>query len=132
MGNYLAAFGLYAGTAFVLLFVGLFLFDLTSRNEKIKLVSQGNTTAALVMGGKLLGLAFVIGSAIAHSVSFWDMVIWGVIGIVAQIVFYILAEVVTINYSIKDAINEDRVSVGILLMMFSLSIGWIIASSLTY
>lgn len=132
MGSYLASFGIYAGTAFVLLFVGLFLFDLTSRNEKIKKVSQGNTTAALVMGGKLLGLAFVIGSAIAHSVSFLDMVIWGVIGIVAQILFYLLAEVVTINYSIKDAINEDRVSVGVLLMMFSLSIGWIIASSLTY
>lgn len=36
MGSYLASFGMYAGTAFVLLFVGLFLFDLTSRNEKSK------------------------------------------------------------------------------------------------
>ncbi len=122
----------YAGVSLLLLFIGLLLFEVTTRNEKFKMIGQGNATAAMVIGGKLLGLAVVIGSAIAHSISLVDMMIWGVIGIVIQIIAHILAEVLTIRFSIKDAIDKDNRAVGVFLLLMSVSIGWVIAQCLTY
>lgn len=126
--NYLS----YAGLSFLLLIIGFVLFELSTKTKELKLIAQGNLAAALVIGGKLLGLSFVIGSAIANSVNLTDMVIWGAVGIVSQIALYILLELITIRFSIKDAIENNNTAVGTLLLLISLSVGWIIAQCLTY
>ncbi|MDX8363609.1 MULTISPECIES: DUF350 domain-containing protein [Bacillaceae] len=126
--NFLA----YAGTALLMLIIGLIVFELTTKNEKFKMIGQGNRAAAMVIGGKLLGIAFVIGSAMEYSISIIDMIIWGSIGILAQIIASILAEVVTIRFSIKEAIDKDNRAVGTFLLLMSLAIGWVISKALTY
>lgn len=126
--NYLS----YAGLSFLLLIIGFVLFELSTKTKELKLIAQGNLAAALVIGGKLLGLSFVIGSAIANSVNLTDMIIWGAVGIVSQIVLYILLELITIRFSIKDAIENNNTAVGTLLLLISLSVGWVIAQCLTY
>ena len=126
--NYLS----YAGLSFLLLIIGFVLFELSTKTKELKLIAQGNLAAALVIGGKLLGLSFVIGSAIANSVNLTDMVIWGAAGIVSQIALYILLELITIRFSIKDAIENNNTAVGTLLLLISLSVGWVIAQCLTY
>jgi putative membrane protein len=83
-------------------------------------------------GGKLLGLAFVLGSAIANSVSLTDVLIWGAIGIASQIVFFYLAEIVTIRFGIKDTIKADNKAAGIMILPLSLSVGWVLSQCLTY
>jgi putative membrane protein len=122
----------YAGASLLLLFIGLLLFELTTKNEKFKMIGQGNAAAAMVIGGKMLGLAIVIGSAVANSISLVDMMIWGVIGIIVQILAHILAEVATIRFSIREAIDKDNRAVGVFLLLMSVSIGWVIAQCLTY
>ncbi|TPG67866.1 DUF350 domain-containing protein [Brevibacillus laterosporus] len=126
-------FLIYAGTAFAMMLVGLVLFIVsTTKVKEFQLISTNNQAAALTLGGKMLGLAFVLGSAVANSVSLVDMVIWSGVGIVAQIIFFFLAEIITIRFSIREAIEKNNTAVGILLMMFSLSIGWIVGQCLTY
>ncbi|UOY94627.1 DUF350 domain-containing protein [Ectobacillus sp. JY-23] len=122
----------YAGIGIAMLFVGLLMFEITTSTKEFKLIGKGNQAAAMSLGGKLLGLAFVLGSAIANSVSITDMLLWGTIGIVAQIIFFYLAELVTIRFSIKDAIEADNKAVGIMILLLSLSIGWVLAQCLTY
>ena len=126
--NYLS----YAGLGFLLLLIGFALFELTTKTKELKLIAQVNVAAALVIGGKLFGLAFVLGSAIANSVNLIDMVIWGAIGIVSQIILYVLLELITIRFSIKDAIEKNNTAVGTVLLLISLSVGWVIAQCLTY
>ncbi|WP_456274116.1 DUF350 domain-containing protein [Bacillus sp. AK031] len=130
--NLYISFLSYAGASLFLLFIGLLLFELTTKNEKFKMIGQGNAAAAMVIGGKMLGLAIVIGSAVANSISLMDMMIWGVIGIIFQILAHILAEVATIRFSIRDAIDQDNRAVGVFLLLMSISIGWVIAQCLTY
>ncbi|MBO9129017.1 DUF350 domain-containing protein [Bacillus sp. 165] len=122
----------YAGAGIGLLFVGLLVFELTTKTKEFQLIGQGNQAAAMSIGGKLLGLAFVLGSAIANSLSIADMLIWGAVGIAAQIVFFYLAELITIRFSISKAIEEDNKAVGIMILLLSLSIGWVIGQCLTY
>lgn len=127
--NFLAYLGVGAG----LLVIGMFLFALsTPKINEFKLIAQNNVAAAMLLGGKVVGLAFVLGSAAEYSISLADMAIWGAIGIVAQVVLFFLAEVVTVRYNIQKAIEEDNRAVGLLLMSLSLAVGWVIAKCLSY
>ncbi|CCF16973.1 conserved hypothetical protein [Brevibacillus laterosporus GI-9] len=116
-----------------MMLIGFILFVVsTTRVKEFQLIANNNQAAALTLGGKMLGLAYVLGSAVANSVSLMDMVIWSGVGIVAQIIFSYLAELITIRFSIREAIEKNNTAVGILLMMLSLSIGWIVGQCLTY
>lgn len=127
--NFLA----YLGVGASLLVVGMLLFTLsTPKINEFKLIAQNNVAAAMLLGGKVVGLAFVLGSAAEYSISLADMAIWGAIGIVAQVVLFFLAEVVTVRYNIQKAIEDDNRAVGLLLMSLSLAVGWIIAKCLSY
>ena len=126
-------FASYLGLALLLIIAGILLFILsTPKLKEFSLIGKKNVTAALSLGGKIVGLAMVLGAAAEYSVSRLDMAIWGAIGIVAQIIVYILAEVITIRFSISKAIEEDNRAVGILLFSLSLSIGWVVAKCLSY
>lgn len=122
----------YLGAAIVLLAIGTALFEISTKAKEFKLITQGNQTAALVLGGKVVGLALVLGSSIAHSISMLDMVIWGAVGIISQIVLYYIAELATVRFSINKAVEDDNKAIGILLFLLSISVGWIIAQCLTY
>jgi putative membrane protein len=131
--NLYVNFAAYLGTSLLLLLVGIFLFEKsTTKLEEFQLIAQKNLTAALSLGGKLLGLAIVLGAAAEYSVSLMDMVIWGAIGIIAQIVSFLLAELITIRFSIHKAIEDDNRAVGFMLFALSLSVGWVVAKCLTY
>lgn len=123
----------YLGVAFLLLAAGIALFIITTpKLREFRLIAEKNSTAAMSLGGKIVGLAIVLGAAVEYSVSLRDMVIWGVIGIISQIVVFLLAEVLTIRFSIHQAIEEDNQAVGIMLVSLSLAIGLILAKCLSY
>lgn len=123
----------YLGVAFLLLAAGIALFIITTpKLREFRLIAERNSTAAMSLGGKIVGLAIVLGAAVEYSVSLRDMVIWGVIGIISQIVVFLLAEVLTIRFSIHQAIEEDNQAVGIMLVSLSLAIGLILAKCLSY
>ena len=127
--NFLA----YLGVAIGLLVVGVILFTIsTPKIKEFKLIAEKNVSAAMLLGGKVIGLAIVLGAAAEYSISLMDMAIWGVIGIVSQIIVFILAEVITIRFSIQKAIEEDNRAVGTILLSLSLAVGWIVAKCLSY
>jgi putative membrane protein len=125
-------FLLYLAVSLGLLLVGLFLMEVTTKVKEFSLLAKGNKAASYVLGGRLLGLAIVIYSTVANSVSLKDMAIWGAIGIVAQIVVFYLAEWLTPHFNVSQSIEEDNQAVGLFLMFLSVSIGVVIAGCLTY
>lgn len=56
---------------------------------EIQLIRQGNISAAVALVGTLLGFALPLASAIAHSVSIIDMLIWGVIAMLVQVLVFV-------------------------------------------
>ena len=123
----------YLGVAIGLLVVGMVLFTIsTPKIKEFKLIAEKNVSAAMLLGGKVMGLAIVLGAAAEYSISLMDMAIWGVIGIVSQIIVFIIAEVITIRFSIQKAIEEDNRAVGTMLLSLSIAVGWIVAKCLSY
>jgi putative membrane protein len=125
-------FLLYLAVSLVLLLVGLFLMEITTKVKEFSLMAKGNKAASFVLGGRLLGLAIVLYSSLANSISLIDMILWGSVGIVAQIIVFYLAEWLTPRFNVNQSIEEDNQAVGIFLMLLSISIGIVIAGSLTY
>ncbi len=128
-------FLMYFGAGLALLIVGTFLFELTTKNKEFQLIWEGNIASMLSLGGKVLGLAIGLSSVSKYSVSLMDMLFWGAVGIVAQIVAYWIAEWTTKTFAKRDvyqAIEDNKVSVGGLLMILSVSIGLVIAGCMSY
>lgn len=126
-------FASYLGVAVLLMIAGIILFTFsTPKLKEFQLIAEKNISAALLLGGKVIGLAIVLGAAAEYSVSLVDMVIWGAIGIVSQIIVFILAEVITIRFSLVKAIEEDNRAVGVMLLALSIAIGIIVAKCLSY
>jgi putative membrane protein len=61
------------------------------------------------------------------------MVIWGAVGIAAQIIVFYLTEWLTPRrFNVSQSIEEDNRAVGLFLLLLSVSIGIVIAGCLTY
>ena len=123
----------YLGVSISLLVIGLVLFALsTPKIKEFHLIGQKNVSAAMLLGGKVIGLAIVLGAAAEYSISLIDMAIWGAIGIVAQVIVFFIAELITIRFNIQKAIEEDNRAVGMMLLSLSIAVGWIVAKCLSY
>lgn len=122
----------YFGVSIVLLVIGIGLFVMTTRFKEFKLISEGNKSAAILVTGRTIGLAIVLYSAISNSISIPDLIVWGAIGIITQIIINFLAEVLTPTFDIADAIEKDNIAVAIALFGMFVALGLIIAGCLTY
>jgi putative membrane protein len=126
-------FIIYLAVSLALLLVGLFLMEITTKVKEFALMAKGNKAASYVLGGRLLGLAIVLYSALANSISLVDMVIWGAVGIAAQIIVFYLTEWLTPRrFNVSQSIEENNTAVGLFLLLLSVSIGIVIAGCLTY
>lgn len=89
----LPGFLAYFALALVLLAAATWIFvQVTPQNEFV-LIRQGNTGAAIVLAGVVIGFAQPIGGSIRYSANIVDMLVWAVVAVVAQItVFFIVAK----------------------------------------
>jgi putative membrane protein len=83
------------------------------------------------LGGKVIGLSIVLASAIYHSVSLWDLVIWGLVGSVFQVLVFYLFELVTPFRVVKE-IPAGNVSVAIFTSRLSVATGLLMAALISY
>ncbi|MBD9513872.1 MULTISPECIES: DUF350 domain-containing protein [Pseudomonadaceae] len=97
---------------------------------EIQLIRQGNISAAVALVGTLLGFALPLASAIAHSVSLVDMLIWGVIAMLVQVLVFLgLSRLVP---ELKGGIESNTLAHGVFLGGASLCIGLLNAACMTY
>lgn len=113
---------------FVVLFCQIYCW-ITPYNE-LKLVKEGNLAPAISFGGALVGFTLPLYSAITHSVSFIDMLIWGVIAMIVQLAVFSIVRLF-FKGLVRD-IESNQIASATLLAFFSLSIGILNAASITY
>ncbi len=119
--NSLPAFAGYFATALALLasFVVLYLF--TTPYNEMALIREGNTAAAVSLGGAMIGYALPIAVSVATSHNIASMVGWGVVACVVQLLAYIVARLVLPQ--IVQNIPLGKVASGVFLASLSLGTG---------
>lgn len=126
----LPGFILYFASATLLCLLFLAIYVRTTPHRELELIRNGNSTAAIKLGGALIGFTLPVASVITHSVSLTDMTVWGIVALLVQIVGYQLLRVAIPGLS--QAVVADRRSVGILAAAVAIALGIINAACMTY
>jgi putative membrane protein len=125
----LPSFLSYFAIAILLLLLFGFVYTRLTAHDEFELIRHGKPAAAIALGGSLLAFALPLCSAIVHSVSLVDFLIWGVIAMVIQIATFFGVRVFVTNLS--QRITNDEVSAGLFVALTSLSVGAINAACMT-
>ncbi|MFO1423929.1 MAG: DUF350 domain-containing protein [Candidatus Competibacteraceae bacterium] len=126
----LPSFLFYFATAIGLLLLFLVAYILITPYREITLIREGNTAAAVSLGGAILGFVLPLASAIAHSVGLLDMAVWGLIALVIQLLAYGVGRLLLPD--LVRAIPAGQVATGVFLGALSLAIGILNAACMTY
>ena len=115
----LAAYGVFA-----------LVYTTITPHREVELIRAGNMAAVTAFLGAILGFSLPLASAAANSVSIIDYIIWAVIGILAQIMAYYIA-----NFTLKnlhEKITAGDVTAGIWGGGIALAVGILNAACMTY
>ncbi|MBP2313330.1 DUF350 domain-containing protein [Azospirillum soli] len=115
--------------AFLLLFIVA--YTAVTPYRELALVRQGNTAAAISLGGAMIGFALPLMSVASHTTSLIDLAVWGVIALVSQVTVYVVVSRLLLP-DLRTGIEGDRTSYGILLGSLSIAVGLLNYGSLTY
>ncbi|HLO61966.1 MAG TPA: DUF350 domain-containing protein [Azonexus sp.] len=119
--NSLPAFAGYFATALALLAVFVVFYIFVTPYSEMALIREGNTAAAVSLGGAMVGYALPIAVAVVTSHNIMTMVAWGVVACVVQLLVYVVARFALPQ--INRAIPQGKVASGIFLASLSLAIG---------
>jgi len=122
--------------------VGIAVFLFTTPYKEFQLIRDGADTtdpqkaaaakaAAHDLGGKILGLSIVLASAVFHSLSLGDLILWGLIGILFQVLVFYLFELLT-PFKVVSEIPKGNVSVALFASRLSLASGLLMAALISY
>ena len=119
---------LAASLALLALFISIYVWITPYR--EISLIREGNTAAAASLSGAVLGFAIPLAHAIAQSVTFLEMAMWGVIALAVQtLVFFVVRKLMP---GIAKDIPAGKLAPGILLGSLSLATGLLNSACMTY
>jgi len=126
----LPSFLLYFALGLALFAAFFALYVRVTPYHELGLIREGNVAAAISLAGALLGFALPLASAIIHSVSVLDMIVWGIVAFVVQIVVYVVVSRLVPRFA--EAIAAGRTAAGTLLAALALAVGVLNAASMTW
>ena len=98
--------------------------------KEFDLIDHGNAAAACSLSGALLGFIIPLASAIIHSVNFFDMLIWGIVALIVQILVFFFVRV--LFKKLDEAMREGMVSKGLFLGALSVAAGILNEACMSY
>lgn len=132
MGDYLSGFPAFAAwlglsLAMLAMFVGLYVTATPPR--EIRLIRQGNVSAAICLGGAMLGFALPLASAMVHGSNLIDFLIWGLIAAAVQMLAYAASRL--IFRRLGDDIVEDHIATAVITAAIAITVGVLNAAAMT-
>lgn len=120
----------YFGLSLLLLTLCLAIYVAITPYPEIRLIREGNAAAAATLAGVLVGFALPLASAVAHSVSLLDMLVWAVLALVVQLIAYagVRLAVPRIVHNVRDG----QVASGVFLGAVAVAVGILNAASMTW
>ncbi len=117
----LPAFAGFFATALVLMAVFITIYVFVTPYNEMALIRDGNTAAAVSLGGAVLGFALPIAVSVAVSHNLYAMAGWGVVAGVIQLLAYVVARLVLPR--LNQSIPQGQVASGVFLASLSLGVG---------
>ena len=119
----------YFGIASVAVVVFVAIYVTVTPHHEFRLIRQGNTAAAISLGGAILGYTVPLAKAVSQSQSISDMLLWSAVALVAQMVAYAITRLILPQLSAH--VDEGKTASGIFLAAIALAIGMLNAAAMT-
>jgi putative membrane protein len=113
----LANFGLVLG----LLVIGILIYMAVTPFHERKLMRDGNTAAATVLGGALVALAIPLSALLATTGGLLDILVWGVVAVLLQLVTVSIVSL--LMRGMRGMIEAGQIAAAIPLVAAQISIG---------
>ncbi|MBO6689564.1 MAG: DUF350 domain-containing protein [Alphaproteobacteria bacterium] len=121
-------FLLMTGTAGILLVLASTVYILLTPWKELALVRGGNGAAGLALSGAIAGLAIPIASCLASSLTLLDLIVWGVVALLLQLLTYRIIDMLLRD--IPTRIQNDEAGAAIVLIAAKLAAAMILAAGL--
>lgn len=119
---------LHFGVTVAILAVGVTVYIWLTPYPEIALIRQGNTAAAVSMSGAVLGLALPLAICLANSVNVYDIVVWGLVTLVIQLVAYRIMDLLL--RELPKRIENDEIGPAILLVAVKIGVAAVNAAAI--
>lgn len=119
---------MWTGTAGMLLLVASIIYVLLTPWRELALVKDGNGSAGLALAGAILGLAIPIAACLASSVTLIDLLLWGAVALLLQLISYRIIDMILRD--IPRRIQNDEAGAAIVLIAAKLSVAILLAAGL--
>lgn len=108
--------------------IAVFIYEKITPYREMKMVREGNISAAISFSAGILGMAIPLGFCLAGSVNHWDIIIWGTVALVVQVVAFYAANFLLDD--LKARIERDEIGSAILLFAGKISVAIINAAAI--
>jgi putative membrane protein len=115
------------GVALGLFVASLVIYTLMTPHKELALIRAGNPSAALAYGGVIVGLAIPLGSCLEHSFGLFDLLIWGVVTLLIQLLAFRFADIFL--RGLPRRIAEGDVAAAVFLMSIKIGLALIMAGA---
>jgi putative membrane protein len=126
----LGHFILYFVGAVVLTGLFILIYSRVTPWDEFALIRNGSNAAAISFAGALIGFILPLASAIAHSVGYLDMIVWGIVALVVQLLAFLMARV--LDRDLKRRIEAGETAAATKLGALALGSGVLNAACMTY
>ena len=123
-------FLIYLGVSLALLYLFVWLYIRVTPWAEMALIRAGNMAAAFSLSGAILGFIVPLSAAVKYSVNIVDMVIWGMIALVVQIVAFVVVKLLV--PTVAQDIEAGNGAQGFFLGSTALAIGLLNAACMSY
>jgi len=118
---------LHASVTLIMLILGAALYVLLTPHKEITLIREGNSAAALSLGGVMVGLAIPLAVSLTASTSVIEIMIWGAATIAVQLLVFRVTDMVL--QGLPERIHEGEVAAAALLVGAKLATALILAAA---
>ncbi|HYC66206.1 MAG TPA: DUF350 domain-containing protein [Reyranellaceae bacterium] len=90
-------FAAHFGVTLVILIGGVLIYQALTPHAETRLIRENNVAAAVAFGAAILSLALPLAVCLARSVSIPDILVWGVVALVVQLLTFFVARFVFVD-----------------------------------
>ncbi len=120
---------LHVSVTFAMLAAAVFIYIKITPYDEIKLIRDGNTAVAVSLSGAIVGLAVPLAFSMASSISVWEVLIWGPVTLLLQLIAFRVADIVLKD--LPKRIMDGEMGPAILLISIKLGAAAINAAAVT-
>ncbi len=120
---------MHSSVTIAMLVAGVLLYIWITPWDEMALIRAGNTAAAISLGGAIIGLAIPLAFAMAASVSVYEILIWGLVTLLLQIIAFRVADLLLRDLPTRIAAGE--IGAATLLVSIKLAVAAVNAAAVS-